>query len=224
MTIRHARRAGVLGLAVAGLLLSGVSPAAAVPEEGIASGSIGAVDATYDDTEIQMDPLAECDSDGGDGEANSATYKVNGFLEFGRGESTCTVDPETGVANADVSGKLFRLDALRSHGGPRIRMTNYTAECSTTENGSSASFHIGGISGIAVPAQLPPNHVVMVPGRGPGAPPLAKVTFNESIVPDPPDGSMTVNIMRIELFPQGGPDSDSTSGEITVGTVSCSPY
>ncbi|MGH3877220.1 MAG: choice-of-anchor P family protein [Actinophytocola sp.] len=224
MTIRHARRTGVLGLAVAGLLLSGVSPAQAVPEEGLASGSIGAVDATYDDTEIQMDPLAECDTDGGDGSANSPTYRVNGFIEFGPGSSTCAVDPQTGVAKADVKGKLFRLDALRSYGGPRIRMTNYTAKCSTTENGSSASFKIGGISGLALPAQLPPNHVVMVPGRGPGAPPLAKVTFNESIVPDPPDGSMTVNIMRVELFPQGTPDDDAPSGEITVGTVSCSPF
>jgi hypothetical protein len=224
MTIRHARRTGVLGLAVAGLLLSGVSPAQAVPEVALASGSIGAVDAEFEGDAVEIDPLAECDTDDDVGAANSAAYRLSGFAEFGKGQSTCKVHPKTGVASAKVTGKLFRLDALRSYGGPRIRMTDYKAQCNTTKNGSSASFNIGGISGLALPAQLPPNHVVMVPGRGPGAPPLAKVTFNESIVPDPPDGSMTVNIMRVELFPQGSTDDDAPTGELTVGTVSCSPF
>jgi hypothetical protein len=221
MTMRNARRTGVLGLAVAGLVLAGVSPAQAVPEEAIASGAVGSVDATYDDDSVQVDPLAECATDGQHA-ADSAAYAVTGFLEFGRGSSTCTLDDDSGVASAETTGMLFRLDGLRSYGGPRIRMTNYSAECSTTENGSTASFHIGGLSGVSVPASLPPNYEVTIPGDGPGAPPLAKVVFNESIVPDPPDGSMTVNIMHVHLFPDGS--EDGVSGEIVVGSVSCSPF
>jgi hypothetical protein len=222
MTIRHARRAGFVGLAVAGLVLAGVNPAQAVPEEGIASGAIGSVDATYDGEPVRLDALAECETDGVT-EADSNALKVVGFLEFGGGESTCLLDPETGVASADSHGDLFRLDGLRQFGGPRIRMTDFTATCETTENGSTANFEIGGLSGISVPQQLPPNYVVTIPSRPAGGPPLARVTFNESITPDPPDGSMTVNIMRIELFPDGS-TTDEVGGEIVVGTVSCSPF
>lgn len=223
MTIRNARRVGVLGLAVAGLVLSGVSPAQAIPEEAVASASIGSVSATFDGDSVDVAPLASCATDEGVGVGSSGAYAVRGFLEFGRGSSTCSLDDDTGVASTEVSGKLFRLDSLRSYGGPRIRMTNYSAECSTTENGSSASFHIGGLSGISVPNQLPPNYVKTIPGAGPGAPPLARITLNETIAPDPPDGSMTVNMMHIHLFPDSGQAADM-SGEILVGSVTCSPY
>jgi len=216
MTMRNA----VLGLAVGGLVLAGASPAQAVPEEAIASGSVGSVDATYDGESVAVDPLAECATDG-ESAADSAAYAESGFLEFGRGTSTCTLGDD-GVASAEVEGKLFRLDGLRPYGGPRIRLTNYSAECGTTENGSTASFHIGGLSGIKVPSSLPPNYTTTIPGRGPGAPALAKVVFNETIVPDPPDGSMTVNIMHIHLSPDG--PSSGLGGEIVVGSVSCSPF
>jgi hypothetical protein len=200
------------------MALVGASPAQAVPEEAIAGGSVGSVDATYSGASVEVDPLAECATDGVS-VGSTAGYRVPGFVEFGSGSSICSLSAE-GVAKAKVTGKLFRLDVLRPHGGPRIRMTNFSAECSTTENGSTASFHIGGLSGISVPATLPPNHVVTIAGSGPGAPPLAKITLNETITPDPPDGSMTVDIMRIELFPEGGPHS----GELTVGTVDCAPF
>jgi hypothetical protein len=221
MTIRHARRTGFLGLAVAGLVLAGVSPAQAIPEEGIASGAIGSVEALFDGEPVVLDALAECETDGlADAEAQA--LEIDDFLEFGDGESTCLLDEETGVASAESHGDLFRLDALRQYSGPRIRMTNYTASCETTENGSTANFSIGGLSGVTVPQQLPPNYVVTIPSRPAGGPPLAKVTFNETITPDPPDGSMTVNIMRIELFPDGS--NDEVNGDIVVGTVSCSPF
>lgn len=220
MTMRFARRSGVVGLAVAGLVLAGVSQAQALPEEALASGTIGSVDATAHGESIEVGPLAECDTQGTQ-QATSGSEAESGFFEFGPGTSTCTLDETTGVASAESSSTLFRLDALRAYGGPRIRMTSYSSECSTTENGSTASFHIGGLSGLSVPPELPPNYVTTVPGRTAGDPPLAKVTMNETIVPDPPDGSMTVNIMRIELFPEGGGDH---AGEIVVGSVSCSPF
>jgi hypothetical protein len=221
MTMRYARRAGVVGLAVAGLLLAGIGPAQALPEEGLASGTSGSVDATRNGTAVQVGPLAACDTQGAATGTSAAVLK-SGFFEFGPSSSTCTLNAATGVATGRVHGDLFRLDALRSLGGPRIRMTDYNVTCSTTANGSSASWQVGGLSGISVPPEIPPNHVVIVPGRTSGAPPMAKVTMNQTIVPDPPDGSMTVNIMHIELFPQGG--NSNLSGEIVVGSVSCSPY
>jgi hypothetical protein len=217
MTIRQAGRAGVL-VFVLGVAFVGASPAQAAPEEAIAAGSVGSVDATYSGASVDVDPLAECATDGV-GVGSTAGYRLPGFVEFGLGSSTCGIDDD-GVAHAKASGKLFRLDALRAHGGPRIRMTGFSAECSTTENGSTASFHIGGLSGISVPPTLPPNHVVTIPGSGPGAPPMAEITLNETITPEPPDGSMKVNIMRIHLFPEGGPHS----GELTVGSVECAPF
>ncbi|HEY7597056.1 MAG TPA: choice-of-anchor P family protein [Actinophytocola sp.] len=222
MTMRHVRRTGVAGLALAGLVLAGVSPAQALPEEALASGTIGSVEATYGGDPVQVEPLAACDTQDVQ-VADSASHVERGFLEFGRGSSSCTRDADTGVASAEVTGELFRLDALRAYGGPRIRLTDYTVECATTENGSSASFHIGGLSGLAVPSRLPPNHVVTVPGSEPAAPPLARVTLNETVVPDPPDGGITVNLMHVRLFPDGGSQGD-LGGEIVVGSVHCSPF
>ncbi|MGH3761815.1 choice-of-anchor P family protein [Actinophytocola sp.] len=213
-------RKAVVGLAVAGLVLAGASPAQALAESAVASGSVGSVDATFDGAPLQVDPLAACDT-AGSGSAVTSGDEVAGFYEFGPGSSTCTLDA-SGVASADVSGELFRLDVLRAFGGPRIRVTDYSVECGTTETGSSASWYIGGLSGIRVPPELPSNHVVTIPGSGPGAPPLAEVTLNETIVPEPPDGSMTVNMMRIHLFPEGG--NDEVGGEIVVGSVSCAPF
>ena len=221
MTMRFARRTGVVGLAVAGLLLAGIGQAQALPEEGLASGTSGSVDATRNGAAVQVGPLAVCDTQGAETGTSGGVLK-SGFLEFGPSRSTCTVSATTGVARATVHGDLFRLDALRSLGGPRIRLTDYNVTCSTTANGSSASWQVGGLSGITVPPQIPPNHVVMVPGRTSGAPPMAKVTMNETIVPDPPDGSMTVNIMHIELYPEGG--NSNLSGHIVVGSAYCSPY
>ena len=219
--MRYARRTGVVGLAVAGLLLAGIGPAQALPEEALASGTSGSVDATRNGTAVHAGPLAVCDTQGS-GTGTSASVVNSGFFEFGPSSTTCALNGNTGVANAHVHGNLFRLDALRSLGGPRIRMTDYNVNCSTTQNGSSASWQVGGLSGISVPPEIPPNYVVTVPGRTSGAPPMAKVTMNETVVPDPPDGSMTVNIMHIVLFPQGG--NSNLSGEIVVGSASCSPY
>jgi hypothetical protein len=219
MTLRNTRRTGIVGLAVAGLLFAGVGTAQA--ETGLASGSVGTVDAIYNGALVMAGPIAPCDTEGTTN-AQTAGRKKLGFYEFGPGTSKCTVNPTTGVAKAVVKDSLFRLDALRPLGGPRIRLTGYQIKCTTTANGSSASWSATGLSGISVPPSIPPNHVVTIPGRTAGAPPMAKVTFNETVTPDPPDGSLTVNIMHIRLFPNGG--STQLGGDIIVGSVYCSPY
>jgi hypothetical protein len=53
---------------------------------------------------------------------------------------------------------------------------------------------------------------------------LANVILNEVILPDPNDGSITLNMMHIQLFPNGVPkNSTPMSGDIYVGSTSCSP-
>jgi hypothetical protein len=118
----------------------------------------------------------------------------------------------------NVTGGRFRFDALRQYDGPRIRLSSYTAKCETTSTGSGSSFTFDGLSGVSVPSPVPTNYVVTIPD-GPDGRPKATVTFNETVVPTPPDGSMTVHLMHIRLFPQGGP----ASGDAYVGSVHCSP-
>lgn len=217
--MRTARRTGLVGLAVVALLLPGVGNAQARNWEAQASGSLGSVDVEIHGEQEELAPVAECET-GVVEHATSSGAEVEGLVRFGSGSTSCTVDQDTGVATASVTGGRFQLD-LRELGGPRIRMTSFSATCDTTETGSSARFRFSGLSGMTVPSSIPPNHVVTIPGPS-GEPPLATVTVNEKIVPSPPDGSMTVNLMRFRLFPHD--PSAEVSGDIVVGSASCDPF
>jgi hypothetical protein len=195
----------------AGLMLV-AAPAQAAPGDAVATGNAGAV--TIGQTVVP--PIAPCATEGTPQAANNEVSVPN-VVTFSGSQSVCTIDDVGEIATATVTGGRFRFDALRQYDGPRIRLTSYTAKCNTTLTGSNASFQFSGLSGVSVPAQIPPNHVVTIPGE-PGKP-KATVTFNETVVPDPPNGGMTVHLMHIRMFPQGGP----TSGDAYVGTVHCSP-
>jgi hypothetical protein len=220
MTFRRTLRTA---LALTGTLLVTVTvtvtaPAQAAPGDAVATGSAGAVHIKQDGgAPIVVDPIAPC-ATGGQAQGSSPSVAVQNVASFNESASTCTVDDAGELASVEVTGGSFRFDALRAHGGPRIRLANYTARCATTLTASSSSIQFSGLSGVDVPAELPANHVVTVPGAD-GAPPVAIITFNELIVPSPPDGSMTVNLMHIRMFPQGGP----AAGDATVGTVHCAP-
>jgi len=221
MTMKRARRTGVVGLAIAGLVLTGVTNAQAADDEAIAVGSIGSVDVVLDGEKIEVDPIAEC-ATGENGKENSNGVDVDDFVDYDGGETTCKVDKKTGFATAKVEGDKFRFDGLRPYGGPRIRMTGFTATCSTTKTGSNARIQFSGLTGIKVPSQLQANHVVTIPGRRPGAKPLATVTLNESIVPKPADGSMAVNVMRIRIHPKA--TGGDLRGNVIIGQVHCAPF
>lgn len=195
-----------------GLALMAV-PAQAAPGDAVADGNAGSV--TIGDTTVE--PVAACSTEGtlSDEVANTSVPNV---VTYSNSKSTCAVDDVGEIATVNVSGGRFRFDALLQYNGPRIRLSSYTAKCETTLTGSSSSFTFSGLSGVSVPSQIPSNYVVTIPG-GPDGKPKATVTFNESIVPNPPDGSMTVHLMHIRMFPQGGP----TSGDAYVGSVHCSP-
>lgn len=189
--------------------------------ESVAGASVGSADLILNGVPVTIDPMAEC----GTGEveqAGSAAAGVDGFVEFEGGTTTCTVDETTGVAKASVTGERFRLEGLEQYGGPSvIRLAGFTASCESGPAGSSAQFRLSGLAGLTIPSTIPPNHVVTIPGPA-GAPPAATITFNETLFASPPDGSMTVHLMHIRLFPQGPPTADS--GDIFVGSVSCAPF
>lgn len=200
-------------LTVAGLAFM-VAPAQAAPGDAVAEGSAGA--ATIG--QVTVEPIAPCGTEG-ELQGSAGEVTVPNVVTFAPSSSTCTIDDAGEIATTTVTGGRFRFDGLRSHGGPRIRLTSFTAECETTSTGGSrSSIRFSGLSGLSVPSQLPSNHVVTIPG-GPDGKPKATVTFNEALLPDPVDGSMTVHLMHIRMFPQGGP----TSGDVYVGTVHCAP-
>jgi len=206
--------------AAAALVLTAAAPAAqAQDEQPASSGSVGLVDVVQDGTEIRVGPIAACDAD--DKPANSTPGIEVGdgdLATYGRGESTC--DRTDGVATTKVSGERFSTSVLEEYGGPEIRVRSFGAECRTTENGSASSMELSGVSGFDLPEEIPPNHEVLIPGADADAPPLAKVVLNEFTAPDPPDGSLEMSAVRIELFPEGGP----VTGDIRLGLAACDPY
>jgi hypothetical protein len=210
MTLR--RTLSVVCLTAAGLALA-VAPAQAAPGDAVAQGSAGAV--TIGD--VTVEPIAPC-STGGAPAGHSGEVSVPDVVTYASGDSTCTVDDAGEIAKASVTGGRFRFDALRRYGGPRLRLTGYSAKCETTLAGSTSAVQFSGLSGVSVPSQLPSNYVVTIPG-GPDGKPMATVTFNEVVLPAHADGGMTVHVMHIRMFPQGGP----TSGDAYVGTVRCAP-
>lgn len=213
---------GIVATVIACLAASTLtSAAAAAPPaaKAVASGSVGAVDVVVEGEEVVLEPLAPCDVDGKQNN-RSGRVKVDDVATFGGGGTNCGRNADR-RAKAAVTGRSFSTDVLRDWGGPRIRMSGFSVDCETTGNGSAGSMRLRGLRGIEVPEDIPPNYTVTVPGRIEGAAPLAKVVVNELIAPDPPDGSMTLHVMRIELFPEGG---GPNSGDLIIGTANCDPY
>lgn len=220
MTYSTAR--GIVTAAIACVAAATLTSAAATADRGAestASGSIGAVDVVIDGEQVEAAPMAPCDADGNQSN-RSGRVKVDDVATYGGGTTKCGRNADS-RANAAVTGRSFATDVIREWGGPRIRLSGFSVDCEATANGSAGSMQVRGLRGIEVPEDIPPNHTVTVPGRIEGAAPLAKVVLNELIAPSPPDGSMTLHAMRIELFPEGG---GPNSGSLIIGTASCDPY
>jgi hypothetical protein len=184
----------------------------------LAAGDAGSVSIQRDGGTITAGPVAPCRTDGGPTSGDAGEVSVPSVATFTNSTSTCTVDDLGEIASVVVRGGAFRFDALSEHGGPRIRLSSYTAKCDTTATGSTSSIQLAGLSGVEVPAELPANHVVTVPGASQDAPPVATITFNE-VRRDSRAGGVTVHLMHIRMFPQGGP----VRGDAYVGTVHCAP-
>lgn len=219
-TMRSIRTAGAAGLVSLVALMFTQVPAQA-DEFATASGSIGSAYAfsEYPQVNVDIDELAPCQV-GSVSTASTPGATGRGFVSFGTGTSSCGMTTD-GAAKVTVSGRRFTLDGLRAYGGPLIKIASWSASCTTTENGSSSNIQLNSVSGIRLPSSIPANHTIMIPGRKATDPPVAKIMINEVLLPDPADGSMTVNLMHVWLFPEG---IALARGEAVVGTVHCAPF
>jgi hypothetical protein len=213
MALRTIRLAAAV---VLGLLV--LAPATATADTPSGSGSVGWAHGFSQHQPIQIDAIASC-SVGGVASASSSGAEARGFVSFGSGRSSCSTQAD-GTAKVEVSGRRFTMEGLRAYGGPVIKVANFSAICTTAENGSRSTVKLAGLTGVRLPPTVPANHTVTIPGASPSDPPVARIIFNETVVPSPPDGSMTVNLMRIQLFPEG---VALAHGEVVVGSVHCSP-
>lgn len=218
--MRRARR--IVTVAVCGWTLCGGLVAVPATAQGqptaTGAGSVGAVDITVNGTSAHSDPIAPCVVDDAPS-ARTDPVTIGTKTKYGLSSTTCTRNAD-GTASVKVTGQRFETSVLQQFGGPVIKVRTFGAGCNTTANGSNGSMELGSVTGITVPQNIPPNHTIAIPGTTPGAPPMAEVVLNELIVPVPADGSLTTNAVHIKLFPQGGP----ASGDILVGSASCSPY
>ncbi|WP_233573789.1 hypothetical protein [Amycolatopsis panacis] len=208
------RSTGTLVTVLTGLLLGTAAHAAEVTSTGW--GSAGSLDLLVDGEHVVTGELARCDADG-PLSARSDGGVAGNVADFGFGGSTCG---RTGaVATAQGGGQRFETDLLRRWGGPVLKVRTYSSGCSTTESGSTGSMSIGEVSGLTVPSSIPANYSITIPGGEAGTA-MATVTLNETVTPQPADGSLVTHAMHLKLFPQGGP----ASGDLYLGTAACNPY
>jgi hypothetical protein len=145
-----------------------------------------------------------------------------GIVSYGPANSTCAADTTAHTSKAVANGTNFTLSVLQSYGGPTIKVANYQVSCTATTSGTNAAWQFSGLSGITIPQQIPNNYVVSVKTANGHL--LANVTLNEVILPNPNDGSITLNMMHIALFPTGTlPGQIPLSGDVYVGQTACSP-
>jgi len=209
MTLRHVCRAGAVGLVLTGLFAAAAPASAAAVAMG--TGTAGSVDMVLDEEPVTVEAVAPCQT-GGVPSGDSGGVAVSGVVQYGESTSTCTLDPASGVASVEVSGEKFRLEEIESAGVPRLKITRFAARCQTTGTGSNASFQVTGLSGVDVPEQIPPNYTVTFPG--------ATLVINETIIPEPADGSLSMNVLHLRLNPTA---ADPSGGDVVVGAVHCDP-
>ncbi|MDQ7804986.1 choice-of-anchor P family protein [Amycolatopsis sp. A133] len=196
--------------------LAGPLLGAAAPATSTGWAASGSVDVTIDNQHIVTGELAKCTVDG--------PYKgwtqggaTGDIAVFGAGETGCGRTGE--VSNAQATGRRFRATVLQRYGGPELSVRTFAAKCATTATGSVGEVSIGAVEGVTVPEEIPPNHRIVIPGGAAGTA-LATVVLNETVTPQPPDGSLVTHAVHIKLFPQGGP----ASGDIYLGTAACDPF
>ena len=213
MLSRSARRVGAGAVAVIAAMTLTAVPAEATP---LGQTSLGSVDVTRGGHAVTVPPIAPCDVTADQQNTSKGTHAY-GVATFGAGSTTCTKDAAARTARMQAAGDSFDLTALMPYGGPEIKLANYSASCAATTTSTTANFQFSGLQGVTAPKPIPANYTTTV---GPADNPQARVTFNEVIQAEPNDGSVTINMLRIQLFPNGdGP----MGGEIIVGHAACSP-
>lgn len=205
----------IAALTVAALLTAQQANATAA-----GTASAGSATVVRNGHSIPVAPVAACSVTGQQqGHSNGVTKA--GLLSYGPATSTCALNAQAHTSTSTSNGTNFALTALQNYGGPLIKMASYQVKCTANTNGTNASWSFSGLTGITPPSQIPQNYTVPIKS---GNTILANVIFNEVILPSPNDGSITLNMMHIVLFPNGTPPNTPTlSGDIYVGSTACSP-
>ncbi|GAA1023957.1 MULTISPECIES: choice-of-anchor P family protein [Amycolatopsis] len=206
-------------LLVTGVLLA-AAPAAAHADPPVTStgwGSAGSLDVLVDHEHVVTGELARCDADG-PASARTPGGAAGEVAVFGFGGTSC--ERKGPVAQVKTGGQRFESDLLTRYGGPELKVRTYSVGCATTtDSGSTGSMSIGEVSGFTIPSSIPANYRITIPGGAAGTA-LATITLNETVTPQPADGSLVTHAVHVKLFPQGGP----ASGDIYLGTAACNPY
>ncbi|GAA2993934.1 choice-of-anchor P family protein [Actinokineospora diospyrosa] len=219
----RALRTGVLAAAT-GLLAFTAPAEASVPAD--SSGTVGAAMALVGTEAIDIGPLAPCAAGGPGIGTTTGQSSDKGLVSYGLGSSTCSYDPATGSASATVNGRQFQLNRENVAGVPALKIATFSVSCSTNdEGGVTSSVTLGGVTGLEIPEEIPPNHTILVPGFFPEDPPIAKVVLNDVLEAEAPDRSVTVHAAKIWLYPDADPAGPPApgSGSITLGSVTCNP-
>jgi len=213
MLSRSVRRVGAGAVAVVAAIALTAVPAGATP---LGQTSLGSVDVTRAGHPVTVPPIAPCDVTADQQNASNGT-RAYGVATYGAGNTTCTKDAGAKTAKMQATGDSFDLTALTPYGGPEIKLASYAASCAATTTSTTANFQFSGLQGVDAPKPIPANYATTV---GPPDHPQARIVFNEVIQADPNDGSVTINMLHIQLFPNGdGP----MSGDVIVGHAACSP-
>jgi hypothetical protein len=206
---------------VAAGLLAGFSSASAAHATAAGVASAGSAAVVRNGKDVPVAPVGPCSLTGAQhGSSNGASK--NGIVSFGSATSSCSTDKKKHTSTSVANGTKFTLSALTDYGGPTIKVASYSVTCAATQTGTNASWQFSGLTGVVVPKQVPNNYKIAV--KSDNGKLLANVILNEVILPDPNDGSITLNMMHIQLFPNGVPKNGTPmSGDIYVGSTSCSP-
>lgn len=208
-------QSAIVAVVVGAGVVVGVAPANATAA-GVASA--GRADVVDDGQAVKVAPVAQCSLTGRK-QATSNGANKPGIVRFGRASATC--DASQHVSTSTAKGTDFTLSALQAYGGPTIRVASYQVGCSATTKGTNASWQFSGLTGVTVPQRIPNNYRIQVKSHSGAV--LAVVVFNQVILPKPNDGSITMHMMHIKLFPNGVPRGVAMSGDVVVGSAACSP-
>lgn len=189
---RKARRMGLIGLTATAALVAGAAPASAAPGDGSAF-ALDVVLTVPVVGGVNVGPISESNTDGPTS-ASVANITVDGVLTTGVLSTEAIRDDATGVvhAEASVADVAIELADLGTIGLVQ-------SFCDATQAGNSGGTTLADVdlAGITVDASPAPNTAITIDNPVPLAPPLGQIIFNEQI--SNPDGSLTVNAIRISL-------------------------
>jgi hypothetical protein len=204
-----------------GATLAGALTAAASPATVAGTASAGSAHVVRNGHTFTVPAVGPCSLTSTPHGSSSGVTEV-GIVNYGAASATCSTDQTAHTSKSVATGSNFALSALQSYGGPLIKITSYQVSCSATTGGTNAAWQFSGLTGLTVPQQVPNNYTE--PVKSASGTLLANVILNEVILPSPNDGSITLNMVHIILFPNGTPAGTTPlSGDIYVGSTACSP-